>query len=86
LSQLDPKLAVLYSQLPSVLASRISFLVKKARSERFDSNRVLKFRISVRDGGATWTTRYNFKSCFKRAYEARETRTGRRDPWIADWL
>jgi hypothetical protein len=42
-SQLDPKLAVLYSRLPSVLASRISFLVKQALSQRIDSNRVLKF-------------------------------------------
>ncbi len=43
LSQLDPKLAELYSQLPSALASRISVLVKEALRHRIHPNRVLKF-------------------------------------------
>jgi len=43
LSQLDPKLRELYSQLPPVLASRISVLVKQALPQRIHPNRVLKF-------------------------------------------
>src|SRR5713226_6602789 len=42
LSQLDPKLAELYSQLPSALASRISVLMREA-PQRIHPNRVLKF-------------------------------------------
>jgi hypothetical protein len=42
LSKLDPKLADLYSQLPSVLASRVSNLVNQA-PHHIDPNRVLKF-------------------------------------------
>jgi hypothetical protein len=43
LSRLDPKLAEMYSQLPSVLASRIAFLVTEALPQRISRNQVLKF-------------------------------------------
>jgi hypothetical protein len=43
LSQLDPKLAELYSQLPSGFASRISDLVREAVPQRIHPDRVLKF-------------------------------------------
>ncbi len=43
LGQLDPKLAELYSKLPSVLAARIATLVERALPQRIHPNRVLKF-------------------------------------------
>src|SRR5437016_1362558 len=43
LGQLDPKLAELYSQLPSALASRISVLVRQALPQRIHANLVMKF-------------------------------------------
>jgi len=43
LAQLDPKLAELYSQLPSAVASRISVLMRESLSPRIRPNRVLKF-------------------------------------------
>jgi hypothetical protein len=43
LGQLDPKLAELYSQLPSALVSRISVLLRQALPQRIHPNRVLKF-------------------------------------------
>ena len=42
-SQLDPKLTELYAQLPPVLASRISVLVRAALPQHIHANRVLKF-------------------------------------------
>jgi hypothetical protein len=43
LRRLDPKLAALYTQLPSPLASRISFLLRAARFSQIHPNRILKF-------------------------------------------
>ena len=43
LSQLDPRLKELHSQLPAILASRISVLVRAARSRRIDPNRVVRY-------------------------------------------
>jgi hypothetical protein len=43
LAELNPKLAELYSQLPSVIASRISVLMRQALAQGIDPNRVLKF-------------------------------------------
>jgi len=43
LAQLDPKLAELYSQLPSAVASRISVLMRDPLAQGIHPNRVLKF-------------------------------------------
>jgi hypothetical protein len=43
LSRLDPKLAELYSQIPSALASRTADLVRVALSRRIRPNRLLKY-------------------------------------------
>jgi hypothetical protein len=43
LSQLDPKLRELYSQLPAGLASRVSDLVRRALPQGIRADRVLKF-------------------------------------------
>jgi hypothetical protein len=43
LSRLDPRLAELYTQLPPVLAARISVLVRQALPQRIHPNRVLRF-------------------------------------------
>jgi hypothetical protein len=43
LAQLDPKLAELYSQLPSVIASRISVLMRSPQAQVIPPNRRLKF-------------------------------------------
>jgi hypothetical protein len=45
LAQLDPKLAELYSQLPSGIAARISVLVRAALPQHIHPNRVLKFAL-----------------------------------------
>src|SRR5579871_1631265 len=43
LSRLNPNLAELHSQLPSVLAARISVLVREALPLRIHPNRLLRF-------------------------------------------
>jgi hypothetical protein len=43
LSRLDPELRLLYSQLPAIVASRISVLVRAARSRLIDPNLVIRY-------------------------------------------
>ena len=84
LAQLDPKLAELYSQLPSVLASRISVLVRQAQPQRIDPNRVFKFaflyaaaeRIAQSDA---LTKEHARRSKLELAGEIHELQTGYRD-------
>ena len=84
LGQLDAKLAELYSQLPSVLASRIATLVEQALPQRIHPNRVLKFaflyamaeRLAEGDLISKGHTR---RSKLELAGEIHRLRTGYRD-------
>jgi len=84
MTKLDPKLAELYSQLSSALASRISALVREALPQRIHPDRVLKFaylyataqRLAQGDSVSKEHTR---RSKLELAGEIHGMRTGYRD-------
>jgi hypothetical protein len=88
LSQLNPKLAELYSQLPAVIASRISFLAREALPQGIHPNRVLKFaylyataeRLAQRDAASTAASiEHTRRSKLELAGQIHGLQTGYRD-------
>src|SRR6266851_10322179 len=84
LGQLDPKLAELYSHLPSALASRISVLVRQALPQGIHPNRVLKFAFLYAKAerlaqGDSISKEHTRRSKLELAGEIHGLRTGYRD-------
>jgi hypothetical protein len=88
LAKLDPGLAELYSQLPSEVAARISFLVREALPQRIHPNKVLKFaflyataeRFAKRDAASkAVSTEHARRSKLELAGEIHGLQTGYRD-------
>jgi hypothetical protein len=84
LAKLHPKLAELYSQLPSVLASRVSVLMRVPQAQCIPPNRVLKFAFLYATAeqlaqGDAISREHARRSSLELAGEIHGLRTGYRD-------